>query len=146
MIVVQARQLARSQTRLGPVTSSRLRRVSSRVLRGSTVQLLSSPLTLSVTLTWPLRTAGSASAARASSSAVEPGEVSPAGAAATPEPRRKSRRLGPDGPPPPWCLGSCSDIERISQDQGSPRRSTGTTNCPSVTVNYPHRLEDPQEP
>ena len=36
---MQAPQLARSQTRFGPVTSSRLRRVSSRVERGSTVTL-----------------------------------------------------------------------------------------------------------
>ena len=45
---MQAPQLPRSQTRFGPVTSRRLRSVSSRVLRGSTVQLISSPLTLSV--------------------------------------------------------------------------------------------------
>ena len=37
-MVVQAPQLARSQTRLGPVTSIRFRKVSSNVLRGSTDQ------------------------------------------------------------------------------------------------------------
>ena len=66
---VQAPQLARSQTRLGPVTSSRLRSVSSSVLRGSTVQVRSWPLTLSVILTVPERTFGPSSAALASSSA-----------------------------------------------------------------------------
>src|SRR5271157_3559650 len=70
-IVVQAPQLARSQTRLGPVTSSRWRRVSSRVVRGSTVVLCSWPLTLSVISTAPETTFGPASCTAAA--AARPG-------------------------------------------------------------------------
>src|SRR5271157_3020752 len=98
-IVVQAPQLARSQTRLGPVTSSRWRRVSSRVVRGSTVVLCSWPLTLSVISTAPETTFGPASCT--------------ASAAARPGPRRKSRRLWP-GAPPLLLLGSCFRIARLS--------------------------------
>src|SRR4051795_3259472 len=109
-IAVQAPQLARSQTRLGPVTSRRLRSVSSSVLLGSTVQDRSSPLTLSVSSTSPERSFGSESAAFCSSSAAVAGPVRTAEAAARPDPRRKSRRLGPPGPP--LVLGSCSGIKQ----------------------------------
>src|SRR4051794_9812719 len=120
MIVVQAPQLARSQTRLGPVTSRRFRRGASKVLRGPTVQLRSSPLTLSGILTSPERTLGSACAAWASSRATVAGPVSTAEAAARLEPRRKSRRLWPLPAGPLLGLGSCSVIERYSQGRSNP--------------------------
>src|SRR5262245_25587196 len=49
-IIVQAPQVARSQTRLAPVTSRSLRSASSSVTRGSTLSFFGAPLMVSVML------------------------------------------------------------------------------------------------
>src|SRR5689334_11720641 len=52
-MTVQAPQVARSQTRFGPVTSTSLRSASSKVTRGSTSAFIALPLTVRVTGTLP---------------------------------------------------------------------------------------------
>ena len=90
------------------------------MVRGSTLVLCSWPLTLSVISTTPETTFGPASwTAPASSIAAVALPVSTAEAAARPDPRRKSRRLWPGGPPL-LLLGSCFRIARFSLQFDSP--------------------------
>src|ERR1043166_1373881 len=90
---VQAPQVPRSQTFFGPVGSSRLRKASSRVTRGSSVSLRLLPLTLSVRGNSPgPRTLGSWAPSASGLTA----ERTPAAAVPTPMPLRNPRRETPE--------------------------------------------------